>query len=60
LLEEFELCFHRLDYRFHHEPKGEEQIAWQRALRFFWEMSRSILGSGWADMIDPSEMHWWS
>jgi hypothetical protein len=36
LQEDIELYFHRLDYRFQHEPKGEEQIAWRRALRYFW------------------------
>lgn len=36
LLAEFERYFHRLDYRHQDEPKGEEQTAWQRALRFFW------------------------
>ncbi|HZV50993.1 MAG TPA: hypothetical protein VFD49_14635 [Candidatus Dormibacteraeota bacterium] len=31
-----ERYFHRLDHRFHHEPAGEEQTAWHRALRYFW------------------------
>lgn len=35
-LDDFELYFHRLDYRFQHEPKGKEQVAWRQALRFFW------------------------
>lgn len=33
---ELDLFFHRLDYRFQHEPKGAEQTAWRRALSFFW------------------------
>lgn len=36
LLAKLNLYFHRLDYRFHHEPHGDEQTAWQRALRYFW------------------------
>lgn len=36
LLEALELYSHRLDYRFQHEVKGEEQAAWKRALRYFW------------------------
>lgn len=35
-----DLCFHRLDYRFQPEPRGHEQTAWQRALRYFWGMWR--------------------
>ena len=33
---DLDLYFHRLDYRFHHEPHGDEQTAWRRALLFFW------------------------
>ncbi|HZU18545.1 MAG TPA: DUF6062 family protein [Candidatus Dormibacteraeota bacterium] len=33
---ELERYFHRLDYRFHHEPMGDEQTAWRRALCYFW------------------------
>ena len=36
VLVDFDLYFHRLDYRFQHEPRGHEQTAWQRALRYFW------------------------
>lgn len=36
LLAALELYSHRLDYRFQHEPKGEEQDAWRQALRYFW------------------------
>jgi hypothetical protein len=32
LLDEF---FRKLDYRFSHEPKGEEQTAWRRAVKIF-------------------------
>jgi len=30
------LYFHRLDYRFHHEPRGAEQDVWRALLAFFW------------------------
>ncbi len=36
LLAAFELYSHRLDHRFQHEAKGEEQDAWKQALRYFW------------------------
>ena len=36
LNEEMALYFHRLDYRFRDEERGQEQTAWRRALRFFW------------------------
>ena len=35
-LEQFRLYDRHRDVRFQHEPKGEEQEAWRRALRFFW------------------------
>lgn len=45
LLQQFDLFFHRLDYRFHDEPKGEEQGAWRRALQFFWSAA-ALSGAG--------------
>jgi hypothetical protein len=33
---ELEQYFHHLDHRFRHEPTGHEQVAWRRALRYFW------------------------
>ena len=32
---DFAEYFRKIDYRFSHEPKGEEQFAWRKALRFF-------------------------
>lgn len=33
--QDFELFFHKLDYRFSDEPKGEEQKAWIKALNYY-------------------------
>ena len=32
---DLEECSRKLDYRYSHEPKGEEQTAWIRAIKFF-------------------------
>jgi len=37
----FELYFHKLDYRYSHEPKGEEQNTWLDALNFYSSSKRS-------------------
>lgn len=34
--QELACYFHKLDYRYSHEPKGEEQQAWRHALSYFW------------------------
>jgi hypothetical protein len=36
MLREIDLYFHRLDYRYQDEPKGEEQGVWRRGVAFFW------------------------
>ena len=37
----FELYFHKLDYRYSHEPKGEEQNTWLDALNFYSSSKRN-------------------
>lgn len=41
----FELYRRHIDVRFQHEPKGEEQQAWRRALCFFWGDAVNVLES---------------
>jgi len=48
---ELERYFRHLDYRFRHEPVGEEQTAWRQALRYFWG---DVDASAWGPGPEPS------